>query len=176
VVWNLKSVSSSSVVINLIINSSLYFFSSLQVELLSSMIKATGNMNENLHHSQLSDTSSHNGGGSGYGNLELEKMNPLGELNFFFGERSASNSQQQRPQQQQQQQQNNQQQPGKRSMDDVLKKLSSKMHISHSPDEEMDPFTIKDRSVSEFYLPRPTHVSFPILYVPPPSIGSLQIH
>ncbi|EFX83922.1 hypothetical protein DAPPUDRAFT_99754 [Daphnia pulex] len=67
------------------------------VKLLSSMIKATGNMNENLHHSQLSDTSSHNGGGSGYGNLELEKMNPLGELNFFFGERSASNSQQQRP-------------------------------------------------------------------------------
>ncbi len=125
------------------------------------MIKATGTMNENLHHSQLSDTSSHNGGGSGYGNLELEKMNPLGELNFFFGERSASNSQQQRPQQQQQQQ-NNQQQPGKRSMDDVLKKLSSKMHISHSPDEEMDPFTIKDRSVSESYFPRPTHVSFPI--------------
>lgn len=146
----------------------------MQVELVSSMIKATGNMNENLHHSQLSDTSSHNGGGSGYGNLELEKMNPLGELNFFFGERSAGNSQQQRPQQQQQQ--NNQQQPGKRSMDDVLKKLSSKMHISHSPDEEMDPFTIKDRSVSQSYLPRPTHVSFPIIYVPPPSIGSLQIH
>ena len=72
-------------------------------------------------------------------------MNPLGELNFFFGERStSSNSQQQRPQQQQQQ--NNQQQPGKRSMDDVLKKLSSKMHISHSPDDETDPFT-KDRSV-----------------------------
>ena len=127
-----------------IIYSTIDFISSLQTESLSSMIKATSNMNENLHHSQLSDTSSHNGGGSGYGNLELEKMNPLGELNFFFGERSAaSNSQQQRPQQQQ----NNQQQPGKRSMDDVLKKLSSKMHISHSPDEEMDPFTIKDRSV-----------------------------
>ena len=109
----------------------------------TSMIEATSNMNDNLHHSQLGDASSHNGGSSGYDNLELEKMNPLGELNFFFGERSsASNSQQQRPQQHQ----NNQQQPGKRSMDDVLKKLSSKMHISHSPDDETDPFT-KDRSV-----------------------------
>ncbi|KZS13645.1 Transcription factor SOX-5-like protein [Daphnia magna] len=94
-------------------------------------------MNDNLHHSQLSDTSSHNG--SSYDSLELEKMNPLGELNFFFGERSSGNGQQQRSQQ------NHQQQPGKRSMDDVLKKLSSKMHISHSPVDEMDPFN-KDRS------------------------------
>ncbi|XP_059352562.1 transcription factor Sox-6-like isoform X2 [Daphnia carinata] len=93
-------------------------------------------MNDNLHHSQLSDTSSHNG--SSYDSLELEKMNPLGELNFFFGERSTGNGQQQRSQ-------HNHQQPGKRSMDDVLKKLSSKMHISHSPVDEMDPFN-KDRS------------------------------
>lgn len=97
-------------------------------------------MNDNLHHSQLSDTSNHNGGltGNSYDSLELEKMNPLGELNFFFGERSSGNGQRS---------QNHQQQPGKRSMDDVLKKLSSKMHISHSPVDEMDPFN-KDRYVS----------------------------
>ncbi len=99
----------------------------------------TANMNDNLHHSRTSETSSHNGGG-GYGGLDLEKMNPLGELSFFFGERSSGSEhltgQQQR-----------QQQPGKRSMDDVLKKLTSKMHISHSPVDETDPFN-KDRSVS----------------------------
>ena len=44
-------------------------------------------------------------------------------------------------------QQQQQQQPAKRSMDDVLKKLTSKMHISHSPVlDEADPFN-KDRSV-----------------------------
>lgn len=102
----------------------------------SFQLDSIAKMNDNLHHSQLSDTSSHNG--SSYDSLELEKMNPLGELNFFFGERSSGNGQQQRSQQ------NHQQQPGKRSMDDVLKKLSSKMHISHSPVDEMDPFN-KDR-------------------------------
>ena len=58
----------------------------------TSMIEATSNMNDNLHHSQLGDASSHNGGSSGYDNLELEKMNPLGELNFFFGERSSASN------------------------------------------------------------------------------------
>lgn len=105
----------------------------------------TANMNDNLHHSRASETSSHNGGG--YGGLDLEKMNPLGELSFFFGERSSNGSEHLTGQQQRQQQQ----QPGKRSMDDVLKKLTSKMHISHSPVDETDPFN-KDRSVSPLSL------------------------
>ena len=101
----------------------------------------TSKMNDNLHHSRAADGSSqHNGG---YGGLELEKMNPLGELSFFFGERSSAGDHHQQQQRQQQQQQ----QPAKRSMDDVLKKLTSKMHISHSPVlDEADPFN-KDRSV-----------------------------
>lgn len=97
-------------------------------------------MNDNLHR----DASNHNGGGY----LDLEKMNnPLGELNFFFGSAERSTGEQQQRQQQQQQQQ----QPGKRSMDDVLKKLTSKMHISHSPVDETDPFN-KDRFASSLSL------------------------
>lgn len=101
------------------------------------MFEATNSMNDNLRHSRTPDQTNHNG--AGYG-LDLEKMNPLGELNFFFGERSSSSEHHLSGQQQRQQQQ----QPGKRSMDDVLKKLSSKMHISHSPVDETDPFN-KDR-------------------------------
>ena len=121
-------------------------------------------MNGNLHRRQLEDPPSHNAGGNGYENFELKKMNPLGELSFFFGERSAvSNSQQQRLQHQQQQQ-NSHQQPVKRSMDDVLKKLSSKMHISHSPNDETDPFTIERSVFIRFIsciLNPPTERKFP---------------
>lgn len=91
--------------------------------------------NMNDHHSRTSSETT----GSNYGSLDLDKMNPLGELSFFFGDRPSNDVQQQR-----------QQQPAKRSMDDVLKKLTSKMHISHSPVDETDQFNTKDRSVFSF--------------------------
>ena len=137
--------------------------SPLQKKLVSSMI-TTSSMNGNLHRRQLEDPPSHNAGGNGYENFELKKMNPLGELSFFFGERSAASNSQQQRLQHQQQQQNSHQQPGKRSMDDVLKKLSSKMQISHSPNDETDPFTIERSVFIRFIsciLNPPTERKFP---------------
>ena len=97
--------------------------------------KHTHKMNDNLHGSRPTVADN-------YGPLDLEKMNPLGELNFFFGNSSTSSSGEavdhingNRQQQQQQQQQSG----NKRSMDDVLKKLTSKMHINHTlPGDESD--------------------------------------
>lgn len=107
------------------------------------MLEATGSMNDHRTAEQTT---------SGY-TLDLEKMNPLGELNFFFGERASSGEHHHLSGQQQRQQQQ-QQQSGKRTMDDVLKKLSSKMHISHSPVDETDPFH-KDRFAPRFQLMAP---------------------
>ena len=93
------------------------------------------NMNDNLHSRPSEACAALNG----YG-LDLNKINPLGELSFYFGNPSSTStaaasagdsSSNQR--QQQQQQPNN-----KRSMDDVLKKLTSKMHINSLPVDESD--------------------------------------
>ena len=92
-------------------------------------------MNDNLHSRPSEACAALNG----YG-LDLDKINPLGELSFYFGNPSSTStaaasagdsSSNQR--QQQQQQPNN-----KRSMDDVLKKLTSKMHINSLPVDESD--------------------------------------
>jgi len=72
--------------------------------------------------------------------VDLEKMVGAGhhpatlgeQFSFLFGPdqpRSSSGEPPHRPPGSS----SSQQQTGKRSMDDVLKKLSSKMHISHSP-------------------------------------------
>ena len=98
-------------------------------------------MNDNLQHSRSAENCSLN---SGYG-LDLDKINPLGELNFFFGNNSSAASTSEGgdhhavSHRQQLQSSNN-----KRSMDDVLKKLTSKMHINNaSPGEESAAFKEK---------------------------------